>query len=131
MTTRPARVLAQSWLPVSAVCCPIGGGLIKIGHGSNVVALVVAGAPCAICALLCCIFGIGYVAATLRFLRTGNPQREFIAVSANAIVSILSRLPIAVPPPAGADLACARPEHAEGSSLPPQRTRAAGQRSVG
>ena len=124
MATRHARVLAQSWLSISAGCCPIGGGLIKLGHGSNAAALTVAIAPCVICALLCCIFAIGYLTATLRYLWTGDPQREFITVSANAMVSILSRQPTSLPAPAGHHPARARPGHVRESVLPRQRTRA-------
>ncbi len=102
MPARPAkRVLAQSWLQIPGACCPIGGGLVKLGHGSNLAALVVGTAPYAICALLCCLFGIGYLFATIRYLCTGRPQQEFIEISANAMVSIIALTPTPSAGPAG------------------------------
>lgn len=93
MATRRTRFPAQTWLPISAVCCPIGGGLLRLGHASTAAALVVAGAPYAIYALLSCFFGVAFLAATVRYLCTGQSQREFILTSANAVVSILTRTP--------------------------------------
>ena len=94
MPTPPAkRVLPQSWLRIPGACCPIGGGLVKIGHGSNLAALVVGTAPYAICALLCCLFGIGYLFATFRYLCTGRSQQEFIEISTTAVVSVITLTP--------------------------------------
>lgn len=94
LATRRTCLPAQSWLPISACCGSIAGGLIKLGHGSNLTALVVAIAPCAVCALLYCFFGLAFLAATLRFLCTGKSQEEFIATTANAVVAILTRVPM-------------------------------------
>lgn len=71
---------------------PVGGGLIKIGHGSDWAAVCVGVAPYAVCALLYLIFGLGYLAAVLRFLCAGTAGQQamerLITVSASAVVGI-------------------------------------------
>ncbi|HEY5985648.1 MAG TPA: hypothetical protein VIV12_04585 [Streptosporangiaceae bacterium] len=98
MTARPAkRLLGHGWLYVPAVSSPVGGGLIKLGHGSTWAAVVVGTAPYAICALLYTVFVIGYLAAVARCLCAKSEQEameRLITVSANAVVSILTLTPI-------------------------------------
>jgi hypothetical protein len=103
VTTRPTkRLLSHGWLYVPAVSSPIGGGLIKIAHGSTWAAAVVGAAPYAICVLLCVVFVIGYLAALIRYMCAGPGGQEamerLITVSANAIVSILTLTSIRLPP---------------------------------
>jgi hypothetical protein len=95
LTARQARpLLASRWLYLPAVSSPIGGGLIKIGHGGTWAAVTVGVAPYAICALLYVVFVIGYLAAVLRYLCAGPDGQQamarLIAVSASAVVSILT-----------------------------------------
>ena len=60
MSTHPAkRLFSHGWLYVPAVSSPIGGGLIKIGHGSTWAAVTVGVAPYAICAMLYVVFVVG------------------------------------------------------------------------
>jgi hypothetical protein len=96
-TARPARI----WRHLPAVACPVGGGLIKLGHGSTWAAVGVGIAPYAICALLYVIFGLGYLAAVVRYLCAGpagqQAMERLITVSASAIVSILTGRPPASP----------------------------------
>lgn len=103
MTTRPAkRLLSHGWLYIPAVSSPVGGGLIKIGHGSTWAAVVVGAAPYAICAMLYVVFVIGYLAALIRYMCAGPAGQEamerLITVSANAIVSILTLTVTRLPP---------------------------------
>jgi hypothetical protein len=105
VTTRPAkRLLSHGWLYVPAVSSPVGGGLIKIGHGSTWAAVVVGAAPYAICAMLYVVFVIGYLAALIRYMCAEPGGQEamerLIAVSANAIVSILTLTVTKLPPQA-------------------------------
>jgi hypothetical protein len=61
VTVRSKRLVpVHGWLYASAASSPIGGGLVKLGHGSNWAAIGVGVAPYAICALLCSVFVIGY-----------------------------------------------------------------------
>jgi hypothetical protein len=95
MTARPARrLLPHGWVYVPAASSPIGGGLIKLGHGSTWAAVAVGMAPYAICALLFTVFVIGYLAALIRYLWAKPEEQQamerLITVSANAIVSILT-----------------------------------------
>jgi hypothetical protein len=82
------------WLYLPAVSSPVGGGLIKLGHGSTWAAVSVGVAPYAICALLYVTFIIGYLAAVLRYLCSGEEGQQamerLIKVSATAVVSILT-----------------------------------------
>jgi|SRR6266851_738134 len=103
VTAGPARrLITHGWLYVPAVSSPIGGGLIKLGHGSTWAAASVGTAPYAVCALLYSIFVIGYLAAVLRYLcadAAGQQAMErLITVSANAVVSILTLNVSTLPP---------------------------------
>lgn len=103
VTVRPAkRLLSHGWLYIPAVSSPVGGGLIKIGHGSTWAAVAVGIAPYAICVMLYLVFVIGYFAALTRYLYTKAGDQEamerLIAVSANAIVSILTLTVTRLPP---------------------------------
>jgi hypothetical protein len=73
---------------------PVGGGLIKLGHGSDWAAVAVGVAPYAVCALLYLVFGLGYLAAVLRFLCAGTAGQQamerLIAISASAVVGIVT-----------------------------------------
>jgi hypothetical protein len=92
---RPRRARILRHLP--AVACPLGGGLIKLGHGSTWAAVGVGVAPYAICALLYAVFVVGYLAAVLRYLCAGpagqQAMERLITVSASAIVSVLTGRP--------------------------------------
>jgi hypothetical protein len=95
------RIQAPGWLALPGACCPIGGGLIKIGHGSTLAALLLGVAPYVVCALVYCLFGVGFLFAALRYLWTGKPQQDFIATWSSAVVSVLTlttpKLPERVP----------------------------------
>jgi fumarate reductase subunit C len=86
---------------VPAVSSPIGGGLIKLGHGSTWAAASVGLAPYAVCASLYVVFVVSYLAAVLRYLcadAAGQQAMErFITVSANAVVAILTLNASALP----------------------------------
>jgi hypothetical protein len=102
MTARQAkRFLAHGWAYVPAASSPMGGGLIKLGHGSTWGAAAVALAPYAICALLLTVFMIGCLAALIRYLCAKPDEQQamerLITVSANAIVSILTLTAATVP----------------------------------
>ena len=103
MSTHPAkRLFSHGWLYIPAVSSPIGGGLIKIGHGSTWAAVAVGTAPYAICAMLYVVFVIGYLAALMRYMcaKSGGQEamERLITVSSNAIVSILTLTPTKLPP---------------------------------
>jgi len=102
VTARPAkRLFAHGWLYIPAVSSPVGGGLIKLGHGSTWAAVTVGTAPYVICAFLCAVFVIGYLAAVTRCLVKSAEQEameRLITVSANAIVAILTLTAIRLPP---------------------------------
>src|SRR5579872_5303390 len=66
------RLPACSWLYVPAASGPIGGGLIKLGHGDTAAAVTVAVAPYAVCALLYTVFVVGYLGALVRYLCAGT-----------------------------------------------------------
>lgn len=87
------RVQVPSWLAIPGACCPIGAGLIKIGHGSTTAALVVGSAPYVLCALVYCWFGVGFLFAAVRYLWTGEPQQDFISAWSCANVSVLTLTP--------------------------------------
>jgi hypothetical protein len=97
-------LLTHGWLYIPAVSSPIGGGLIKIGHGSTWAAVTVGVAPYAICAMLYVVFVIGYLAALTRYMcaKSGGQEamERLIQVSANAIVSILTLTTTKLPPQA-------------------------------
>jgi hypothetical protein len=84
------RLQAPGWLAIPGACCPIGGGLIKIGHGSTLAAFALGSAPYAICALVYCLFGVGFLFAALRYLCTGRSQQDFISTWSSAVVSVLT-----------------------------------------
>jgi hypothetical protein len=88
------RLITHGWLYVPAVSSPIGGGLIKLGHGSTFAAASVGLAPYVVCASLYAVFVVSYLAAVLRYLcadAAGQQAMErFITVSANAVVAILT-----------------------------------------
>jgi len=88
------RLPACSWLYVPAASGPIGGGLIKLGHGDTAAAVTVAVAPYAVCALLYTVFVVGYLGALVRYLCAGtagqHAMERLIATSANAVVAILT-----------------------------------------
>ena len=95
------RLITHGWLYVPAVSSPIGGGLIKLGHGSTFAAASVGLAPYAVCASLYAVFIVSYLAAVLRYLcadAAGQQAMErFITVSANAVVAILTLNASALP----------------------------------
>jgi hypothetical protein len=95
------RLIAHGWLYVPAVSSPIGGGLIKLGHGSTLAAASVGLAPYAVCASLYAVFVVSYLAAVLRYLcadAAGQQAMErLITVSANAVVAILTLNASALP----------------------------------
>ena len=95
------RIQAPGWLALPGACCPIGGGLVKIGHGSNLAALTIGSAPYVLCALGLLVAGVGFLFAALRYLCTGKPQQDFIATWSSAIVSVLTltapKLPDGIP----------------------------------
>jgi hypothetical protein len=95
-------LLAHGWLYIPAVSGPVGGGLIKLGHGGTWAAVAVGTAPYVICTLLYSVFMIGYLAALIRYLCAKPEEREallrFITVSANSIVSILTLTAVRLPP---------------------------------
>jgi len=102
---RPMRLAARGWLYVPAASGPVGGGMIKLGHGSTTAAVAVGVAPYVVCALLLAMFAVGYLAALARFLR-GHPgdqeaMEQLIMVSACAVVSILTLTAPVVPARAG------------------------------
>jgi hypothetical protein len=85
---------------VPAASGPVGGGMLKLGHGSTAAALAVALAPCALWALLLSVFIVGYLAALARCMcRTGDQaaMERMIMVSACAVVSILTLTVPALP----------------------------------
>ena len=84
------RVQAPGWLALPSACCPIGGGLMKLGHGSTLAALLLGVAPYVIYVLVYCLFGVGFLFAALRYLWTGKPQQDFIATWSSAIVAVLT-----------------------------------------
>jgi len=98
-------LFSHGWLYIPAVSSPVGGGLIKIGHGSTWAAFAVGIAPYAICAMLYVLFVIGYLAALMRYMcaKSGGQEamERLITVSANAIVSILTLTTTKLPPQAG------------------------------
>jgi hypothetical protein len=103
VTARPAkRLLTHGWLYVPAASSPVGGGLIKLGHGSTWAAVTVGAAPYVICAFLYTVFVIGYLAALTRCLfgKSGDQaaMERLITVSANAVVAILTLTAIKIPP---------------------------------
>lgn len=93
-TTRSRTLLSHGWLYLPAVSSPLGGGLVKLGHGSTWAAVSVGIAPYAVCALLYAVFVIGYLAALLRYLCAGAEGQQamvsLIDMSADAVVSILT-----------------------------------------
>lgn len=95
------RLITHGWLYVPAVSSPIGGGLIKLGHGSTFAAASVGLAPYAVCASLYAVFVVSYLAAVVRYLcadAAGQQAMErFITVSANAVVAILTLNASALP----------------------------------
>jgi len=103
MSTPPAkRLLSHGWLYIPAVSSPVGGGLIKIGHGSTWAAVAVGTSPYAICAMLYGVFVVGCFAALVRYMcaKSGGQEamERLIAVLANAIVSILTLTTTKLPP---------------------------------
>ncbi len=98
MTVRSKRLVpVHGWLYAPAASGPIGGGLIKLGHGSNWAAITVGVAPYAICALLYSVFMIGYLAAVLRYLFTGpagqQSMERLIQPTPAAVTSKLRAVP--------------------------------------
>lgn len=95
--TTAARRLAHGWRYLPAASAPIGGGLIKIGRASTWAAVSVGLAPYAIWAALCAVFLIGYLAALIRYICSGQEGQDamacLITTSVNAIVSILTLTP--------------------------------------
>ena len=94
------RLLARGWALVPAASGPLGGGMVKLGHGSTTAALAVALAPYALWALLLAVFVVGYLAAIARCIwRTGDQEamERMIMVSACAVVSILTLTVPALP----------------------------------
>jgi hypothetical protein len=93
--TKIRRPPSRGWRYLPAVSSPIGGGMIELGHGGTWAAVTVGAAPYAVCALLYAVFGIGYLAAVLRYLCAGPGGQEamerLIAASASAMVAILAR----------------------------------------
>jgi hypothetical protein len=91
LRNRAGRLL---WLSVPAASSPVGGGLIKLGHGSTWAAVSVGVAPFALCALLYATFIVGYLAAVLRYVCSGTDgqraMERLIIVSARAVVTVLT-----------------------------------------
>ncbi|HEX3924644.1 MAG TPA: hypothetical protein VHY31_20335 [Streptosporangiaceae bacterium] len=124
------RLLARGWVYVPAVSGPIGGGLIKLCRGSTWAAAAVGLAPYVIWGFLIVMFVIGYFAALLRCLRANADEQDamerLIAISANAVVSILTLTTMPVPAPTKRAAAQARtpslgrrvPRNGHGRSLP-------------
>jgi hypothetical protein len=83
------RIQVPGWL-LPGACCPIGGGLIKIGHGTTLAALALGIAPYVMYALVYCLFGVGFLFAALRYLWTGKSQQDFISTWSSAVVSVLT-----------------------------------------
>jgi hypothetical protein len=94
--SRVRRTLGRRllWLYLPAVSSPVGGGMIKLGHGSTWAAVSVGIAPYAVCALVYAVFIIGYLAAVLRYVCSDEDgqraMERLITVSADAVVSILT-----------------------------------------
>lgn len=92
--TKTRRQASRGWLYLPAAASPIGGGLIELGHGGTWAAVTVGAAPYAVCALLYAVFGIGYLAAVLRYLCAGPGGQQamvrLIAASASAVAAILA-----------------------------------------
>src|SRR5450755_281075 len=112
------RLPAWGWALVPAASGPVGGGMLKLGHGSTTAALAVGLAPYALWALLLSVFVIGYLAALARCIwRTGDQEamERMIIVTACAVVSILTltvpALPVSRRPPDVSSLS--RSERAE------------------
>jgi hypothetical protein len=111
MSGRSAKgVVSSSWAYLPAASGPIGGGLIKLGHGSTEAAVAVGLAPYAVCGLLFVVFVIGYLAAVSRYLWAKPAQHDamerLITVSANAVVAILTLTTAAAPPAKPAENSC-------------------------
>lgn len=89
-----SRLTSRACMGIPAACGPVGGGLIKMGHGSNWAAVTVAIIPYATCVLVHAAFVIGYLCAVLRYLCSGEPgqcaMERLIAISANAVVALLT-----------------------------------------
>jgi len=106
MAPRPARrLLARGWIYVPAACSSIGGGLIKLGHGSTWAAVATVMAPYALGALLLIVHAFCHLAALTRYLLHAKPEEQhamerLITVSANTIVSIMTLTPATIPSPA-------------------------------
>jgi hypothetical protein len=105
MASRPARRLpARAWVYVPAACSSIGGGLIKLGHGSTWAAVATGMAPYALCALLLTVHALCHLSALIRYLCAKPEEQQamerLITVSANAIVSILTLTAATIPGPA-------------------------------
>jgi len=88
------QLISRGWLYLPAASCPIGGGLIELGHGGTWAAVVVGAAPYAVYGLLYAVFGIVHLAAALRYLCAGpdgqQAMERLIEVSAGAVVTILA-----------------------------------------
>jgi hypothetical protein len=88
--TRGSGCWPGGWALVPAASGPLGGGMVKLGHGSTTAALAVALAPYALWALLLSVFVVGYLAALARCIwRTGDQEamERMIMVSACAVAS--------------------------------------------
>jgi hypothetical protein len=96
IVTRPStrHRFLNSQFSLPAVSGPIGGGLIKLGHGGTWAAVTVGVAPYAYCTVLCTVFAVGYLGTLFRYLCTGpsgqQAMERLITVSASAIVSMLT-----------------------------------------
>jgi hypothetical protein len=111
------RIQAPGWLALPGACCPIGGGLLKIGHGSTLAALALGVAPYVLCALGLLLAGVGFLFAALRYLWTGKPQQDFIATWSSAVVAVLTLT--APKPPERVPGASKVPRAKDGARRPP------------
>ena len=89
---------ADKWrFIVPGAAAPVGGGLLKIGEASTLVAVSVSLAPYVIMASLYALFVIGYIPAVICYLRADRNRQEainqLITTSANAIVCLLTLTP--------------------------------------
>lgn len=117
------QIRAPGWLAISGACCPVAGVLLKLGHGGTLAAFALGVAPYALCALVYCLFGVGYLFAALRYLWTGKSQQEFLSHWSCAVVTILTLTPQA---PEQLPGAATVPQPRDGSRRPTAKSRGHG-----
>jgi hypothetical protein len=116
------------WAPVSAASGPLGGGLIKLAHGSTQAATTVAIAPFVLLALLLVVFSAGFAVMLLRYVRCQQDRVDMERMTllwAGVLVSILTqRLPKSLAPRQAASQVDSIP-FARGEDRPPGPDKAA------